>query len=308
MTTTILDKQFFALNSYFGDFLNGSKKSKVQFTFPNLVAKKDGVMQLRIGVDNAVFPCSFYVVNDSNNLVCFWDDYSDTQYNLSIPVGNYTAKELIAQLQTLYTHWTWTISDITGKFTIFNEYRITFTTNTTAWQILGLEEGVETTLEVTSPSYTCPYQCNLFGPTRISVCAPQIPCPNSDMTGKGFLMNVPANVAPYEMIVYENPDSHGCILPIDFSTDTIELHIMDEKGNMLDFQNQDWSIVLFVEYTMEGGADDRIWSLTDLVKSYETQVIQAIEQKKHKAEPTHHHHYNTRKKHTKDGSKKTKSG
>ena len=300
---TIVDKQFFSIDSASGVQLNGTKKSKLQFVFPQLVQRRDGVEECRIGIDHAIFPVSFYVINDTNNLLHFLDEYSDEEQFLQVPEGNYTARELAAQLMAMYSFWAWTINDKTGRYTITPSRLIRIYADSTIYPIIGLEEGTE---YVRGPgeSLECPFPANLFGTQRLIIRAPNIPCPNLDVSGSGFLLSLPANAAPFEEIVYDNATDDSCVLPPDFSTDNIEIHIVDDKGNFVDFNNIDWTIVLFVEYHMTK-MEDRIWSLSDVVRLYENQLELAIVEKaaKKRKRKDHDHKYNTRSKHGKKEAK-----
>lgn len=299
---SIVDKQFFSIDSGAGDHWNGSKKSKISFTFANLVQRRDGLQLCRLGIDHGIFPVSWYVVNESNARIHFLDEWDDTNHDLQIPEGNYTARQLCAQLMSMYGYWTLSVSDVTGRVTITPAHLIRIFADSTCYALLGLEEG-ENYLRGPGEPLECPFPCNLFGTQRLIVRAPDVPCPNQDVHGQGFLLSLPANAAPFEEIVYTNDNGDGCILPPEFTTDQITIHIVDDGGNYVDFNNVDWSIVLFVEYTM-AQMDDRIWSLSDVLRGYETQLVAAIEQKKKK--PSKHaekHKYNTR---AKNGKKKAK--
>jgi hypothetical protein len=285
----MIDKQFFSIDSGSGQLLNGTKKSRLNFTFPQLVQRRDGVSECRIGIDHAVFPVSFYVINDSNNFVHFMDEYSDEEKFLQVPEGNYTARELAAELMALYTFWSITISDRTGKYTITPSRLIRIYADSTIYPILGLEQGQEYHQGPGIP-LECAFPANLFGTQRLIIRAPNITCPNQTVNGQGFLLSLPANSAPFEEIVYDNTTDDSCLLPPDFSTDSIEIHIVDDRGNFVDFNNIDWSIVLFVEYHMEK-LEDRVWSLSDVIRLYENQIEQAIEETETKKRK---HKYNTR--------------
>jgi hypothetical protein len=298
---SIIDKQFFSISSNAGDLQNGTMKSRITFSFPQLVQNRYGVMETRIGVDHAVFPVSFYVINSTNNYLHFMDEYSNEEQFLDVSQGNYTARELAAELVSLYSFWSWTISDRNGKYTVAPSRLIRIYADSTIFPVLGLEEGREYHI-APGESIECPFPVNLFGTQRLIVQAPNIPCPNQSVEGHGFLLSLPANAPPFEEIVYDNATDDSCLLPPEFSTDSIEIHIVDDRGNFIDFNNIDWSIVLFVEYR-HVMSEDRSSSLGDVIRNYESELLLAIAQKKKKAKH-HHHSYNLRKK--KDGKKKTK--
>lgn len=296
---SIVDKQFFSISSNAGELQNGTMKSRVIFSFPQLVQNRYGLIETRIGVDHAVFPVSFYVINATNNYLHFMDEYANEEQFLEVPEGNYTARELAAELVSLYAFWSWTISDRNGKYTLAPARLIRIYADSTIFPVLGLEEGVEYHI-APGESIECPFPVNLFGTQRLIVQAPNIPCPNQSVEGHGFLLSLPANAAPFEEIVYDNATDDSCLLPPEFSTDSIEIHIVDDRKNYIDFHNIDWSIVLFVQY-LHPAAEDRSSSLADVLRNYESELLLAIAQKKKKAK--HHHHYNTR---AKDGKKKAK--
>jgi hypothetical protein len=301
---SIIDKQFFSISSNAGDLQNGSWKSKVLFTFPNLVQRRDGLHLCRLGIDSVVIPISWYVVNQYNCRIHFLDEYDnpDTNQDLHIPEGNYSARELCAQLQSMYAFWSVTVSEFTGKITITPSHLIRIWPDSTCYGLLGLEEGVEYPIEAGFP-LEAPYPCNV-GSTKTIVVRSDIPCPNTDSaTGTGFLLSIPVTEAFWGFQVYQNNNGDGCILPPDFSTDHINVEICDDDGRLLDFNGQDWKMTLFVEYTY---APIDHSSLSDVIRNYETEILLAIEQKKKKAKH-HHHHYNLRG-NSKHGKKTTTSG
>ena len=55
------------LNSKYGIQENGTMKSKLLFNFKNLLSDDSNILKSFITVVNAQIPCSFYVINDSNN-------------------------------------------------------------------------------------------------------------------------------------------------------------------------------------------------------------------------------------------------
>ena len=63
------DNKLISLNSNYGTQVNGSLLSNVVFNFKGLLKRDDDILYSSIAVLNAQIPCSFYIVNATNNVI-----------------------------------------------------------------------------------------------------------------------------------------------------------------------------------------------------------------------------------------------
>ena len=84
------------VNSKNGIQENGTLKSKLLFNYKNLLSDDENILKSFVTVLNAQIPCSFYVINSTNNkLVLGAPGLTKT---ILISYGNYNANTLITEL------------------------------------------------------------------------------------------------------------------------------------------------------------------------------------------------------------------
>ena len=55
------------INSKYGDQENGTMKSKMLFNYRNILSDDETILKSFVTILNAQIPCSFYVINSTNN-------------------------------------------------------------------------------------------------------------------------------------------------------------------------------------------------------------------------------------------------
>jgi len=104
--------------------INGTFLSELTFSFPNIVSQNEEIEYLEGGLESAVFPVSFYVVNYSNNIFSYTIFHLGvyTDYSITIPVGNYDYKTLFTAMHTAFTanghNFVLTLNEINGIMTM----------------------------------------------------------------------------------------------------------------------------------------------------------------------------------------------
>jgi hypothetical protein len=161
--------------------------------------------------------------------------------------GNYNAStlraELTLQLIALgYTTMVITISSITGKLT-FTAVGFSFTflfSTSTAFDILGFD--ITNAVSV-SNVIDAPYPLNLLGIQQLRINSSAFASYNSNSTtlGESNLVGVVQSTAPpFGMILYANQTSYSILKNKNISI--IDVQILDENDNLVDFNNIDWTI------------------------------------------------------------------
>ena len=63
------DNRIITLNSQDGDKLNGTYLSKIHFSFSGLLKNEKNLIRSYITVLNAQFPVSFYIIDETDNIL-----------------------------------------------------------------------------------------------------------------------------------------------------------------------------------------------------------------------------------------------
>ena len=280
------DNKIITLNSAYGSKQNGTMSSFVQFNFQGLLKEENSIIRSYISVVNAQFPASFYTINDVNNSFVFVfpelvpipgggivvivvlpveDEPAptfDSQYTITIPNGNYNATSLISALILAFDslpipNFTMaiTINKLTGKLTFKSLFGPVFgfqSSSTDMTTILGVV-GWENQISVDG-SYTAAYPLNLLGIKVISIKSSILAISAYTSETLGFsntLATIPVDVPSFNMVSYvSNNDLDKHILRTKF-IDAIDISIMDEDENLIDFNNINWTLTLSLSIERE---------------------------------------------------------
>ena len=237
------DNKLISLNSNYGTQINGSLLSNVVFNFKGLLKRDDDILYSSISVLNAQIPCSFYIVNATNNVIKITQ--LGTTYTFTIPQGNYNANTLITQMLTTITL---TITSIiinssTGKLTFTFPTSATILASSSMSSIIGMN-----TTNISGLSIVMPFPLNLLGAKRLSIKSNYLSIDSYHSFNNGStttLATIPIDQASFNMISYINYNSTSYILKCK-NIDTIDIQIYDEFNNLFDFNNTDWSITLLL--------------------------------------------------------------
>jgi hypothetical protein len=90
---------------------------------------------------------------------------------------------------------------------------------------------------------------SLSGVTNIIIQSPQIPTLNySTELESSFIVNVPL-VGDFGFVSqYQFYDAAAFLIPANILVDVLELFVYDQRGQLVDFQNNDWSMIFEVNY------------------------------------------------------------
>lgn len=233
-------------------FNNGSFLSDVVFNFRGLLKDEDNILFCEGGLLNAQIPVSFYQVAYYNNTLVY--EVDGTPYTLTIPVGNYNFSTFSTALATAFLNssgftFNITISETTGRlsFMIIGTHTYTFyglSSGTTCFKILGFDP----TLDYPSSGITldAPYLLNLLGAKKLKISSLTFSNNGNDTTNyatSNIISTLSVDAPSYGLIVYNNlSDIYGKLKVKRI--DSIDIQIKDEYGNLINFNNTDWSITL----------------------------------------------------------------
>lgn len=235
--------------------INNSFLSELSFSFPNIVSQNEEIEYLEGGLESAVFPVSFYVVNYSNNIFSYTIFHLAvyTNYSITIPVGNYDYKTLFTAMHSAFTanghNFVLTLNEINGIMTM--EYkptsgRVFYRINhdlSTSFRVLGFD--VDTDYFPTANILTAPFPLNLLGIKKLKIFCPQFSNNNLDSTKyatTSLLTTIINDQAPFGQInYYNNTGEYSGRLKV-FEMNIIDIRITDEYGASINFNNCDWSM------------------------------------------------------------------
>ena len=251
-----LDNYLLTLNSKFASkYINGSAKSNVQFNFIGLLRDDKDIIRTSLSILDAQLPDSFYIITANNNKFIYGDNAVGDQYTITIPVGNYDANTLITYMNTqlsLVYPFIMSINSSTGKLiisttSVYDRIRIYSALSSSA-DIFGL--GPISIAAVGGPSGATmifPYPLNLLGVKKISVKSASLSIIAFSSANNNYsdtICTIPADQPAFGMISYTNQNDLNNNLLKQSVIDRIDIQLVDENQNYLDFNNLDWTITI----------------------------------------------------------------
>ncbi len=254
MSNVIIDShKFFLTPSGATLKRNGFFNSNLEFSIPNLYQSSNKVLYSTISCIHAEIPYSFYVVNEYNNVL------SLSTGNINIPFGNYNANTFMKYLaNVLPLGMTIAFNTTNGKFTL--SYNNTFSINATS--TCGILMGFvnENTYNSNGNKIEMPYLANFMGSKNVYVKIPNLILDNFNTLTKdrATLLNIPVNVPPFGIIMYENNSGSTTIIKSISIPDTLVVQLCDDQNNLIDFNNSEFSITLQIDFYLDNSANQYI--------------------------------------------------
>jgi len=186
-----------------GNVLNGDYKSQIVFSIPDAIVADDSIDFIYFSIPYAVIPNSFYVINETNNLLYVLQSSVTTLY--TFPYGNYTTQSFITTFKSLLPQpqFNITLGQNSNKFTITHTTTtFSFTAESTIDNIMGFTG----TVAAVGLSLTLPRVCNFLPEPRICIRCPDLA--NSLMTATNnssdVVLAVPNTSRLNGQIIYSN--------------------------------------------------------------------------------------------------------
>ena len=253
---------------------NTTANSNLNFSFIGLLKQDDDILRTEISIVNAQFPISFYIINSLNNQIyCFYGVF----HTITLTEGNYNAFDFITEMTTKFTlaglSVTPTINRNTGvlSFTSAFAFQIRYD-GTTCASILGLG----TTNSILGTSFTLPYPLNLLGVKKLIIRSTSlaiIAYSSKTLTFTDIICTIPSDQPYFNMISYINQnDLNRNLLKAPY-IDGIDIQIVDEYDNLIDFHNQDWTITIVISNTRNDKVQDNI-KFNDFITSLKINNIE----------------------------------
>lgn len=235
----IKETKNYYLNSNNVTAKNGTFKSDIVFNINNLIKNDKNILYNTISIVHSEIPFSFYNINANNNKL------SLSTGDILIPFGNYNANSLMKYLNGVFpVGMVLTLDRSNGKFTLTYDSMITIYKESTCQRVLGLVYGAN----FVGSTINFPYPVNCLGTNNIYIKSPNIILDNYNTSTQDYitLLSIPISVEPFELIIYNNFSQTKHLIK-NKTLDSIEILIVDDNNNMINFNNTDWSITLQIE-------------------------------------------------------------
>lgn len=286
----VVENKLITLNSTYATKINGTFNSDVLFNFRGILTDEDDIVSSNICVMNAQIPVSFYTIAEDFDIL-----YYDTSFNLignsTIFAGNYNfnaIKKIIdADAVSLGINLTFNIDRANGKvnFTQVAPTSLSFIVFEGSTVANGLKYaklfGYNTrTIAPVANQWLAPNPLNLLGVKKLNIRSQklQISSFNSQTNNLGItLSTIPVDVPAFSMISYTNStDLNKTNLQIK-TIDQIDISIVDENNELINFNNLDWNITLVLENIRLIPEPPPLFKeLTTEAKPFETKVNEIV--------------------------------
>ena len=231
---------------------NGTYNSDVVFKFPGLVKPEQHITSVQFQLVDVVLPVSFYNINYTNNTLSY--QISSVNYTITATPGNYNFNSLASQMISKFLAnghtFTITINKQTGIIFLATPATNFILQVSSMFSVLGLLLSNHTS---SSFSLTADYPLNLLGITKIKIQSVNLNTYNVDSSNNGNSNNIgliPVDQPSFGLIVYENKSSSKFLLR-DNRVDEIDLQLLDQNNNLINFNNLDWSLTILIETIRE---------------------------------------------------------
>jgi hypothetical protein len=241
-----VDNRIITLNSQDGDKQNGTYLSNINFYFSGLLKDDPNLVRAYVTILNCQIPVSFYIITSTNNVLSYTESFLTK--TITIPIGNYNGNQMVTALNTGFTNngssVTASLNSQNGilNFIITDGNTYVFLSSSSIKKILGFSSNITSTTLITMP-----FQLNLLGKKKLFINSNHLR--NNAFSSKSFscvqtIATIPVDKPPYEMISYVSISDLEKNILFNRSIDTIDIQIVDENSEFVDFQNIDWSITI----------------------------------------------------------------
>tara|TARA_R110000868_G_scaffold286457_2_gene546943 strand:+ start:643 stop:1614 length:972 start_codon:yes stop_codon:yes gene_type:complete len=287
---TYIDERILTLSSLNATQNNGSFLSDVYFNFRGLIKEDTDIQDVKISIQNAQIPNSFYTINVYNNILIL--DYNSITYTFTITQGNYNSLNIITEITAKFalqgiTDITIVTSAITGCMTFTRALSLDFSimSSGTINQVLGFQPNTTSTSSL--GVLTAPFPLNLLGLLKLKIASFEIQTQSYDSSvasNLNILATIPIESGSFGLILYNNFANLQSIIN-NKTLDGFDLQIYGDDGRLVDFNGINWNISLILAITRVRHQDtkttfkDLIFPINQLINTLQEQRQPAIEEK-----------------------------
>jgi len=284
---TYIDQRIITLSSNNATQNNGSFLSDVYFNFRGLVKDDLDNVEVKITIQNAQIPISFYNINVYNNILVL--DYDAVVYTFTLTQGNYNSANLITEIKLRFALQSITDIDIatsaiTGCMTFTRLLSLDFTILSTGTinQVLGFNPTTNNTSSL--GVLTTPFPLNLLGLLKLKLASFELQTQNYDSSVESnlnILATIPIESGAFGVILYNNVSNIQTIIN-NATLDGFDLQLFGDDGRLVDFNNIHWNITLILAITRIRHQDtkttfkDLILPINQLINTLQQQSTQGV--------------------------------
>jgi hypothetical protein len=240
---------------------NGSFKSIVNVTLPDLAFHMDNIQNAYISVNHAEVANSFYVVNYTNDVIVI------DSIAYALPRGNYNVNTFIAQLLLLIpASFSITYSSITTKFTFTNSIAdFTINASSSASTINNIVGLGTTDITSTALTLTLPHVVNFLPLPRINFRSNFLKLNNYSSTDNSsdIFLSLQNN-APQNSVIYYTNQTNTRNLIQDRNITSFDITVTDDFNRLINFNNVDWYLTFQID--IEYLEAPKLTSLTSIIQ------------------------------------------
>jgi hypothetical protein len=281
--SVVVDTRYINLNSQHGtskptagDYIT-SYLSNITFEFAGLLKEEDDILYSHVDITNAQIPISFYNINYAVNTLKYSINGGNTE-TLTLTRSNYSFITLITEIQTQFSNagYTFIISYYrpTGKFTFTSTQPFSFLfTGSTIFEVIGLNK--KSNYSSTSNILVSEFPASLQTVKKLKFCSSALATNSvgSYTGGSSSLFGiVPVNGVPFGIIQYNNSSGRSSLLK-NKVIDSIDIQILNENNQFINFNNIEWAITLAITTTRKLIEKDNK-NFSDMLKP----ILQMMEQ------------------------------
>ena len=231
----------------------GTTHMRKQFTLANpIIIPPQSKIKMLIGVEAVSIPLSFYVFNESNNIIKYSDSAITTPTSYTIPPANYTINSLLTTINSIANiPFTITFVKATSKLKLTPNAVGNFTIVEVANSCYNLL-GLETHTRVYTRAVEFPFTINLVYTSGVSIAINNIENLNDEAnpnTGSKKLLRIPitSSINTY-LTFFNNQPFYSTInnKVLNF----LDVSILDDDGNLLETNGNHYFHITFrVDFT-----------------------------------------------------------
>lgn len=229
---------------------NTSYLSDVIFDLKYPIKRPSDCLYMTGCLQSFTTPISWYLINETNNLLVIYMVGLSVNY-VYIPYGNYNAITFqTALLSVLPSGFSITLNSITNKFTLThstNDFQIYPTS--TIYQIMGFDKNQ--LYNSYSKVMILPFTCNFSGLNSFNILVDNLKTSNLDsydgLSHSSVISTIPINNASNGVLYFEKHNDFNFDI-FDDTIDLINIIIQDDLEQKINFNNQNWNLVLQINY------------------------------------------------------------
>lgn len=251
-------KKYFLDSGYATKYNNGEYKSDLTFDFNKMITDNRHILYRTVKISDFSFLRSWYNINEYNNKIVI------NTTSFLIPQGNYDGTTFLSIANTITTGYTWSFNDTLGTYTITGTNNFILDGINSNCQFLGFKKQVYNStlnkiiLNIPANFHTIK---NLYIQSNFQIS-------NQSSRGDNITLSSVVVNAEYYGVIINLTQSKEQIFH-NTSMDNIDLIILDEDGNKINFNGVDWYLTIEIDeyYNIQLNELNNIDDLTNQINN-----------------------------------------